>query len=43
MNYEPPEALEIGSISDVVLGEKGFKSEENGHFRMTTPLPDFYD
>ena len=43
MNYEPPEAFEVGPISDVVLGEKGFKSEESGDFRIITSLPDFDD
>ncbi|HKY28331.1 MAG TPA: hypothetical protein VJM12_10380 [Pyrinomonadaceae bacterium] len=39
MTYEKPEALEVGSAQDVVLGAKGMSgSEEAGGFRIVNPL-----
>lgn len=42
MTYEKPEALEIGSAQEVVLGEKGTSlSEQSGDFKVINPLTDF--
>jgi hypothetical protein len=42
MTYEKPEALEIGSAEEVVLGEKGTNSSElAGGFRIVNVQTDF--
>jgi hypothetical protein len=41
MIYEKPEAFEIGAAYEVVLGEKGVKSETSGDFSIVIPQSDF--
>lgn len=42
MTYEKPEALEIGSAQEVVLGEKYYVGiEEAAGFRVVNPITEF--
>lgn len=41
MTYEKPEVLEIGATYEVVLGEKGVRSEQSGDFSIINALTDF--
>jgi hypothetical protein len=42
MTYEKPEALEVGSAQEVILGEKsGTPLEANGQQKVVNPITDF--
>jgi hypothetical protein len=42
MTYEKPEALEVGSAQEVILGQKaGFPLESDGRQKVVNPITDF--